>query len=38
MTLKVIDNIDFVIDMQQQEKNEWKAEAKFLKAYYHFYY
>lgn len=32
----LIDNIDLVIDMQQQEKNEWKAEAKFLKAYYHF--
>ena len=32
----LIDNIDLVIDMQQQEKNEWKAEAGFLKAYYHF--
>jgi len=32
----LIDNIDLVIDMQQQEKDEWKAEAKFLKAYYHF--
>jgi hypothetical protein len=32
----LVDNIDLVIDMQQQEKNEWKAEAKFLKAYYHF--
>ena len=32
----LIENIDLVIDMQQQEKDEWKAEAKFLKAYYHF--
>ena len=32
----LIDNIDLVVDMNQEEKNQWKAEAKFLKAYYHF--
>ena len=32
----LIDNIDLVVDMDQQEKNQWKAEATFLKAYYHF--
>ena len=32
----LVDNIDLVIDMNQQEKNEWKAEAEFLKAYYHY--
>ncbi|NNK83609.1 MAG: RagB/SusD family nutrient uptake outer membrane protein [Flavobacteriaceae bacterium] len=32
----LIENIDLVVDMDQQEKNEWKAEASFLKAYYHF--
>ena len=32
----LIENIDLVIDMEQQEKNEWKAEALFLKAHYHF--
>jgi hypothetical protein len=32
----LMDNIDLVIDMEQVEKNEWKAEAQFLKAYYHF--
>lgn len=32
----LIDNIDLVVDMEQTEKNQWKAEAKFLKAYYHF--
>ena len=32
----LIDNIDSVVDMDQEEKNSWAAEAKFLKAYYHF--
>ncbi|NNK83203.1 MAG: RagB/SusD family nutrient uptake outer membrane protein, partial [Flavobacteriaceae bacterium] len=32
----LIDNIDLVVDMDQVEKNEWKAEAGFLKAYFHF--
>ena len=32
----LIDNVDIVPDMNQQEKNQWKAEARFLKAYYHF--
>ena len=32
----LIENIDLVVDMTQEEKNQWKAEAKFLKAYYHF--
>lgn len=32
----LIENIDLVVDMNQSEKNQWKAEAKFLKAYYHF--
>ena len=32
----LIDNIDLVVDMIQEEKNQWKAEAKFLKAYFHF--
>lgn len=32
----LIDNIDLVVDMKQSEKNQWKAEAKFLKAYFHF--
>jgi hypothetical protein len=32
----LIDNIDQVIDMEQEEKNSWKAEAQLLKAYYHF--
>jgi hypothetical protein len=31
-----IDRIDEVKDMQSSEKAEWKAQAKFLKAYYHF--
>ena len=30
------ENIDFVVDMTQEEKNQWKAEVKFLKAYFHF--
>ena len=32
----LIDNIDLVVDMTQEEKNKWKAEAAFLKAYFHF--
>lgn len=32
----LMDNVDLVPDMEQTEKNQWKAEAKFLKAYYHF--
>lgn len=32
----LIENIDLVVDMTQQEKNAWKAEAKLLKAYFHF--
>jgi hypothetical protein len=32
----LIENIDLVVDMTQEEKNQWKAEAKFLKAYFHF--
>ena len=32
----LIDNVDIVPDMTQDEKNQWKAEARFLKAYYHF--
>ena len=32
----LIQNIDLVVDMTQEEKNQWKAEVKFLKAYYHF--
>lgn len=31
-----IDNIDLVKDMKAEEKNQWKSEAIFLKAYYHF--
>ena len=31
-----IDNIDLVADMDVNQKNEWKAQAKFLKAYYSF--
>lgn len=31
-----IDNIDRVPDMTEAEKDMWKAEVKFLKAYYHF--
>lgn len=33
----LIDKIDTVPDISEFEKNRWKAEAKFLKAYYHFY-
>lgn len=32
-----IENIHDVNDMESFEKNRWAAEAKFLKAYYHFY-
>jgi hypothetical protein len=31
-----IDNIDRVLNMEYREKQEWKSEAIFLKAYYHF--
>ena len=31
-----IDNIDRVLDMSDAEKADWKAQAKFLKAYYSF--
>lgn len=30
-------NIDHVPDMEEEEKIRWKAEAKFLKAYYHWF-
>ena len=32
-----LENIDLVPDMEQWEKDQWKAEVTFLKAYYHFY-
>ena len=32
----LVENIDAVPDMDDWEKEQWKAEAKFLKAYYHF--
>lgn len=32
-----LDNVSLVPDLQEQEKKEWIAEVKFLKAYYHFY-
>jgi hypothetical protein len=32
----LIDNIDHVYDMTEREQAQWKAEAIFLKAYYHF--
>lgn len=32
----LVENIDRVPDMTLQEKMQWKAEATFLKAYYHF--
>lgn len=32
----LIENIDLVVDMNPSEKNQWKAEVSFLKAYYHF--
>ncbi|TKG96928.1 RagB/SusD family nutrient uptake outer membrane protein [Puteibacter caeruleilacunae] len=33
----LIDRIDEVPDMTEKEKKTWKAEAKFIKAYLHFY-
>ena len=32
----LLDHIDSVPDMSADEKEQWKAEATFLKAYYHF--
>lgn len=32
-----LENIQNVPDMQQWERDQWAAEVKFLKAYYHFY-
>lgn len=32
-----LENVDRVPDMDEFEKRRWTAEAKFLKAYYHFY-
>lgn len=32
----LIEGIDLVADMNETEKKQWKAEASFLKAYYHF--
>lgn len=32
-----LENIDKVPDMQLMEKERWRAEVKFLKAYYHWY-
>ena len=32
-----LENIYNVQDMTEAEKNQWAAEAKFLKAYYHYY-
>jgi hypothetical protein len=32
----LIENIHMVQDMSDAEKKQWKAEASFLKAYYHF--
>ena len=32
----LIDNVDKVPDMTDEEKAQWKAEGRFLKAYYHF--
>ena len=32
----LIENIYNVVDMTEEEMNMWAAEAKFLKAYYHF--
>ena len=31
-----IDHIDLAYDMEKTEIEEWKAQAKFMKAYYHF--
>lgn len=32
----LIENIHLVVDMTEEEKMQWSAEAQFLKAYYHF--
>ena len=32
----LVENVDRVPDMTRTEKQQWKAEATFLKAYYHF--
>lgn len=32
-----LENIDQVPDMQEWERTRWKAEVKFLKAYFHFF-
>ena len=32
-----LDNVDKVPDLDQFERERWKAEVTFLKAYYHFY-
>ncbi|MGQ8336966.1 RagB/SusD family nutrient uptake outer membrane protein [Sunxiuqinia sp. A32] len=32
-----LEKVGTVRDMQQYEKRQWSAEAKFLKAYYHYY-
>lgn len=32
-----LENIQNVPDMQQSERDQWEAEVKFLKAYYHFF-
>lgn len=32
-----LDNIDNVLELTPEENARWKAEVKFLKAYYHFY-
>lgn len=32
----LIEQVDGVPDMEEWEKKQWKAEARFLKAYYHF--
>jgi hypothetical protein len=31
-----IDNVDHVVDITETEKRDFKAQAKFMKAYYHF--
>lgn len=32
-----LENIDKVVDLEDYEKERWKAEVTFLKAYYHFF-
>lgn len=32
-----LENIDLPLDIEDEERNRWIAEVKFLKAYYHFY-